>query len=464
MSKNHAVIIGGGISGLSVAYYLSKIAAENAFPLKLTLLEAKDSVGGAILTRENGSLVSEAGPDAFVLNKEMVDLCRDLGLQEELIDAGPCFRHFFIFKKKKLIPVPLSLSSFASFAFFGNPSLSFFAKCRMLCEPWVPPRKETSDESVGRFVKRRLGGAFLKEVAMPILRGVYMAEPATLSMQAMFSQWQESEKAYGSLAEALAANQGREIFHAKEYLTLKNGLQTLPKALAQRLNPSELRLSSPVEWCEYEQGWDIALSNEEVLHAECVCLAMPAPEAAKLIRNAAFDIAQDLGTIAHDSLATVNFLFKTEDVSSVKIDPGFIVPADLKSCPFSSLKWLGKIPGRTHVAVRAFLSEALLPWVFLEKDETLLQRVLKAAQDLLGIQAAPQFGFVERYPKAFPQYEIGHLERIQKVESDLQKRTGLYLTGNAYEGFGVTACVGRAKKTAARIFEHCRRLSEPPTL
>ncbi len=453
MNKSHVVIVGGGISGLGTAYFLSRLAQDKKIALRITLLEANTRLGGVIRTLDHGSFISEAGPDALEAGDEVLSLCRDLGIEEDLVKANPCFQKFFILKDRKILPAPRPVATALPSIFFQKSCLSFAAKCRMFQEPWIPARRSDTDESAGDFFRRRLGESFLKEYIAPLMRGIYMAEPERISARIFFPQLIENERRFGSLCKALWAGWGRrESLFSKRFVTFKKGIESLPRALVRELGSCTLRLSSPVDCCAYDHGWQVTLKNGEKLSADAVCFAMTSAEAARLVRDAMPDLYPMLSAIQHGSIAAVNFIFKAPDVWSPKIDFGFMIPAVMGEYPFCSLKWLGRTPDGEHVSLRAFLSETMLPGFYAEEDAVLTGRILETLRELWGIRAQPLFISVDRYSRALPQYETGHLERLRSIETRLQKYPGLYFGGNSYDGFGITECIRRARKTAQDIF------------
>ncbi len=449
MNKRHIVIVGGGLSGLSAAFSLSKKTTQKNLPLKITVLEASDRFGGVLRTRTHEGVRMEAGADAFCAGeKDAMDLCRELGLQEDLIEAAPCFRRFFFLKNKQCFSVPGFPGSFSeAFRFLKDPVLSFSSKCRMLGEPFVPRRKESGDECLASFIRRRLGQGFYREIAKPLVQGVYMMDPERLSLAAMFPRLQQAERDHGSLAGSFL----NKIFKKKEkgraeFLTLKKGLEELVRALVSRLVGCELRKSASVRQCAYHtgRGWEIVLEDGEVLSSDSLGLAMNACDASKLLSVAAPELSRELAGIRYDSIATVNLIYRSEDVPARALTLGFLVPRSGDGYPFSSLKGLGKSPDEKHLSVRAFISEAMLPEVFRVNDETLGRKVRDFLQETFGIHAIPGFMKVERYPHAFPQYETGHLERVARIEKECLRYPGLFLTGNGFRGFGITDCVRQA--------------------
>ncbi len=467
------VIVGGGVSGLSAAFFLSQRAAQEHLPLKITVLEASDRFGGVLGTLTHEDLRMEAGADAFYAGqKDTTDLCHQLGLQEDLIEAAPCFRHFFGVKNKKLFSAGDPPDSFFDGArFLGDSRLSFSVKCRMLWEPFITRRKEEGDESLASFIRRRLGQGFYQEVAKPWVQGVYMMDPERASLKALFPKFEQAERIHGSLAGSfLNKNFGKKEKGPAEFLTLKHGLEGLIRALVRELERSELRRSAPVRKCAYNTGWEITLEDGAVLGADSLCLAMNACDSAKLLSAAAPKLSRALSSIRYDSIATVNLIYNSEDVPVCEDrpsrpreragivgiqardqDPGFVVSMEGERYPFSSLKWLGRNADGKRLFLRAFLSETMIPEVFSEDDETLKQKILTFLNDLLGIQAKPLFIDVKRYPRALPQYETGHLERVARIEQMSSQYPGLFFAGNGFRGFGITDCIRQAKIAIASL-------------
>ena len=452
--SRHIVIIGGGISGLSTAYYLLQAANQGRSSLKITLLESRQRFGGVIQTLREGPCSIEAGADAIEgggsRGLDFLDLCRDLGLQDELVEAPPCFRRFFILRERKLIDVPDSIFSFSSFNpldFFRRVPLNFFEKCRIFAEPWIPPQRDAADESIGHFIRRRFGKGFYDEVVSPLIRGVYMADPEALSVNAMFPRLKLMEQRFGSLGKAMLFQERVKGKPSGSFFTFRSGLEILSQALVRELNNCEIRTSSKVLRCEREQDWKILLENGETLRADAVCLAMTASDSATLLRVSAPELSRGLSGIRCDSVAAVNLIFKAEHVPARVPDFGFVVPADHRQNIFSSLKWLGKTADSKHICVRAFISGKECD----RSDEVLEQKVLEVLRDSFALTALPSFISVMRYPEALPQYEAGHLERVAVLKKEINNHGGLFLTGNGFDGFGIGACICQARVAAQKM-------------
>jgi oxygen-dependent protoporphyrinogen oxidase len=446
--ERHAVIIGGGISGLSSAFFLSRRAAQEHFPLRITVLEASNRWGGVLRTLTHGDLRMEAGADAFYAGpNDALDLCCELGLQEDVIEASPCFRRFFGLKNKKFYPMPGLSGSFSDiFRFLYNPRWSFFTKCRVLGEPFIPRRKEDGDESLASFIRRRLGQGFYQEFAKPLAQGVFMMDPERLSLEALFPRLRQVEKAYGSLAGSLLNKTSwRKEKGPAEFLTLKHGFEGLVQALVRELGACELRRSAPVRQCAHNAAWEIFMEDGTVLCADILGLAMNACDSSKLLMTAAPELSRELSAVRYDSIAAVNLIYKTEDVPVKGLDFGFLVPMDGERYPFSSLKWLGKSSDGKCLLMRAFLSETMVPRVFCESDEALKQKIQTFMSDLFSVHAHPLFIDVQRYPGALPQYETGHFECVEQIEKKVLQYPGLFFAGNGFRGLGITDCIHQAR-------------------
>ena len=448
------VIVGGGLSGLSTAFFLSRRAAQEHLPLKVTVLEASDRFGGVLRTLTYGDLLMEAGADSFSASQnDAVDLCSEMGLQENLIEAAPCFRRFSGLKNKKLFPVTDTRGSFFAIArFLSDPRWNFFMKCRMLAEPFIPRRKEEGDESLANFIRRRLGECFYQEVVKPLAQGVYMMDPEQLSLTALFPRLQQAETTYGSLAGYfLNKIMKKKEKGSPEFLALKNGLEGLIQALLGAVKGCEMRRVTPVRHCAYNAGWEISLEDGEVLRADTLYLAMNACDSSKLLSRSVPELSRALSAIPYDSIAVVNLIYKSGDVPNRGLEPGFLVPMDGERCPFASLKWIGKTVDGKNLMLRAFLSQTMMPEVFSESDEALKQKIRIFLRDSLGVRAEPLLIDVKRYPNAFPQYQTGHLERVRRIEEIASQYPGLFLVGNGFRGFGITDCIRQARITASRV-------------
>lgn len=498
-ARKKVVIIGGGISGLATAYRLSELARQGSLPLEITLLEARPRLGGAIETTSRDGFLLEGGPDSFISEKPAaLELSRHLGIGGEVIGTNEKFRRSFIYKKEKLVRVPEGFYLIAPSqvgAFLRTPLLGWGTKLRMGCELFIPGRRG-GDESVANFVRRRFGEAVLREVAQPMIGGIYTADPEHLSLEATMPQFLEMERHYGSVIRGLfarkAARSGspftkggfRGIFgnlplplfskagkckdaltkHASGpryslFLSFREGMEQLTRTLVSRSPEVRFKMSSCVTALRHRDGWEAETEQGEALRAEAVCLAIPATHASRLLAHAAPELSRDLAAVPYESVATVNLAYRREDIPHSLGGFGFVVPAFTKrkivACSFSSVKFEGRAPEGTAL-LRAFVGGALHREVYAQDDPELVLTVTEELRHYLGIEARPLFTAVSRYPESMPQYQVGHLSRVAAIRSHLEGFPGLCLAGNAYHGIGVPDCVKSAEFAARAMAQYLK--------
>lgn len=450
------IVVGGGIAGLTAAYRLSKAPG-----LEVELLEASPRAGGAIATtREHGCLL-EHGPDCFLAIKPAgVALCSELGLEPRLIGTIAENRKSFVERKGKLHAVPegfylMAPSSMASLA--TSRIFSTKGKARMAMEPLIPRRKETTDESLADFVRRRLGKECLERMAQPMIAGITTADPEKLSMRAAMPQFPEMEEKHGSIIKALAARMigggtGASGPRYGMFATLDGGMQVLVDALAGVLGP-RLRTGVRVQSVAREgDRWAVATSAGP-LAADALVLALPSPAAASLLRPHDPRLAELLASLHCASVATVHLAFREADLP-LPAAMGFVVPAVENrftvAASFTSRKFPGRAPGGVSL-VRVFAGGATRPSDSTLPDDDIRRRVLADLRDLLKAAGEPLFSNVDRHEGAMPQYHVGHLDRVDEIEKRAAALPGLALCGASYRGVGVPDCIKNAEDAVAGL-------------
>ena len=473
-TRKRAVVIGGGITGLTACYRLTQQAQANNLPLDVTLLEASARLGGVIATHGQDGLLLEEGPDCFLTTKpEGVELCDELGLSTEIIGTTTEHRQSFIVRRGKLVPVPQGFYLMAPgslWPFVTTPAFSWPGKLRMALDLVLPRRAAQDDESLAAFVTRRLGREALERMAQPMLGGIYTADPYHLSMQATMPQFLDMERRHRSLILALrhrqrqAGAQQPGVSGARYglFASFRYGMQTLVDALADRLPAGTVRLQTPVRRVRPALShllggggrgrWIISPQACPDLEADAVCLALTAPQAARLLTDLDPELAAGLDGILYASSATVTLACDRADVAHPLNGMGFVVPAveqrNLIACTFSSVKFAGRAP-EGKVLLRAFVGGALHQEQARWPDAKLQDAVLHDLRQLLGLTGKPALCHVSRHANAMPQYHVGHLTRIERLEAAARRWPGLALAGNAYHGVGVPDCI-RSGDEAAR--------------
>ncbi len=470
-----AVVIGGGIAGLTAAYRLHTIAESCDKKLELTLLEASDRFGGVIKTEAHDGLVIERGPESLVTEKPWgLELCRELGLEDEIIPTTREHAGSFVAHGNRLHPLPEGFHLMAPSRFWPFATtrlLTIGGKLRMAADIVIPRRDSNGDESLGAFVRRRLGREALERVAQPMVGGIYSADPDRLSLRATMPRFLDMEHKYGSVIRGmLAARRARDSAASARgprydlFVSLTNGLEDIPRELARRLPKETLHTGCRVSIVHREANtWRIECGEHSYV-ADALCIATPSYVAATMLRTVTPELADELDAIEHSSSATVNLVYRREDVPAALSGFGFVVPAierrTVMACTFSSFKYRGRSP-EDKILLRAFVGGALAPENFSLDDQAMASAVQHDLSQLSGLSAAPIETVISRYPRSMPQYHVGHLDRMDRIDAQLSGLPGLSLAGNAYRGTGLPDCI-RSGNSAAHSMASLLGLS-PPT-
>jgi oxygen-dependent protoporphyrinogen oxidase len=439
-------------------------------PLELVLLEAKDRVGGAIWTNRVDGFTLEGGADSFITNKPWgVDLCRELGLGEKLIGTDPQHRRSFVVRQGRLAPVPegfVLLAPNRLGPILMTPILSWRGKLRMLMDLFLPRKDDDTDESLASFVKRRLGREVLERLVQPLVGGIYTADPNDLSLKATLPQFLAMERDYGSLIRA-ALHNAREARSAERsasgaryglFVTLEDGMDTLPRTLAAALPPGTVRSNTPVRRITRTDSmspWRIELLNGMPIEAKAVVMTVEAHAAARLLDAYDPDLALQLRAIPYASSVIANVAYRRDQVAHPLDGFGAVVPAienrSILAVSFLSVKFPRRAPSGT-VLMRVFVGGATQPELYDLDDSAIKQLVRDEMAALLGATGEPLLIEVGRHPRAMPQYTLGHGERVAAIRQRLAKHSCLVLAGNAFDGVGIPDCIRGARAAADTAF------------
>ena len=450
-------IIGGGISGLTAAFYLERLKRGGA-PLEYTLFEASPRLGGVIQTEHTSDFVIEAGPDSFLTAKPWAfELARDAGIADRLILSNDRKRKTYVLDRGELIPIPDGMQMMVPTAVWPVITSSLFSsktKARMMREYLSPPEPllPDKDESVASFVSRHFGEEVVAKLAAPMLAGIYGGDANTLSARAALPRLIAMEAEHRSLVRGTlrAISQQNNAEPKPLFTSFRNGMQQLVDAVVASIDPKSIRVGSPVESLRpTDAGWRlISVGNTELF--EKVILAAPAYIAAQLM---SFDtaLASQLGSIRYADSVTVSLVYLCEKLRRCTQLPqgfGFLVPRSegkqIIACTFVQNKFDSRA-GDDHFLVRAFLSSGLE-----RNDAQLIALVESELSSILGIHVPTEFARVYRWAQAMPQYEVGHLEKVAQIDKAVKAHSGLHLIGNAYRGLGIPDCIREGKAAAAR--------------
>ena len=327
----------------------------------------------------------------------------------------------------------------------------------MAADLLLPRTSTNGDESLASFVRRRLGVEALERMAQPMVGGIYTADPETLSLRATLPRFLEMEREHRSLILAMlrqgrAQKIGTSGARYSLFLSFDQGMQVLVDALARQIK-ADVRLNTRAVGLKHDgSAWTITTSNG-MINADAICIAVPAYIAATLLDKTHERLAQKLREIKYASTATINFGYRRSAITHPLNGFGFVVPfvekRSLIACTFSSVKFSGRAP-EEHVLLRAFAGGALQPDIFALDENEMRVRVEADLRELLGITEAPLFVEVAKWKDSMPQYQVGHLERVNEIEELTSKTPGLTLAGNAYRGAGIPDCI-RSGEVAAEL-------------
>jgi oxygen-dependent protoporphyrinogen oxidase len=510
----HIVVIGGGITGLAAAHQLLERSQASREQVLVSLLEAGPRVGGVIQSEQRDGFLLEHGPDSFLSEKpQALALARRLGLETHLIETNENHRRSFIVRRGRLLPVPEGFHLLAPgrlWPFVTSGIFSWSGKARMAMDLLLPRRNlngnadasgdATGDESLAHFVRRRLGQEALERMAQPMVGGIYTADPETLSLQATMPRFLQMEREHRSLIRALwkqnRITSGAGVEYGGEekaassrrtpnstsgaryslFLSFDRGMQFFTDKLAERISNFEIhasqetgssvgsiRVNTQVTSVELERmspasgeaaRWRVATNTNEILVADAVCLALPGPVSAQLVRNIDTELASELDDISYASSATINLAYNRADIPHALDGFGFVVPIiekrSLIACTFSSVKFAGRAP-EGCVLLRAFIGGVLQPEMLNLEEENIVARVLADLRDLLGIEQPPLFSELTRWDNSMPQYHVGHLQKVQRIQERVARLPHLTLAGNAYSGPGIPDCIRSGEAAAEEI-------------
>lgn len=456
INMNKVLVIGGGISGLTVSYWLHKTEID------VTLIEKENRPGGSIRTERDRGYLIECGPNSTLdIYKEVDDLCEGLGILGEKIYGERATRNRYVVRDGRLRPLPSG-----PLQFLATDLWSIRGKLRLICEPFVPKYSGTSDESIAKFVIRRTGQEFLDYAIDPFVTGVFAGDPARLSLKSCFPKMYSLEKEYGSLTKgALLSRRKREEPRRKVRLfSFREGIQTLPDAISDTLGDRFIKGSAVTSLKKVMDGFEVIVERDGekgIFRGNSIVVATPAWAAANIIHPLSEDIASSLNQIEYIPIVLIFTGFDRKYIKGNLDGFGFLIPSkESNKSGHKGYSILGSIwssaifPDRApdeKVAFTNILGGARKVDILEYSDKDLIDMTLQDLKSILRIEEKPDFVRVIRHMKAIPQYTLGHQERINSIEQWLQDIPGLYLAGNYINGISVGHCIAEATRLATRI-------------
>lgn len=474
MSKDRTIaVVGGGIAGLSAAYYASKWVREKDENFHIIVLDEKEYWGGKILTERIGDFVVEGGPDTFIVTKPWgMKLCRELGIADRLHGTNPERNSTFVLHGGELEPLPEGLTMMVPSKFMPmirTDLLSWPEKMRMGLDFFIPPGEENGDETLGNFVSRRLGRAAYENLIEPLMSGIYAGDGDQLSLQSTFPYLRELEQKHGGLIKgalavrrqrAKARRQSSRNGNSGIFRTPTTGLAEITEAVVEHLRDAGVRLISGAKVISLERGDDgyhLRLLGGREIHVQGLILATPAFVSGALLSGEDPDLGETLQDIPYVSTATVSLAYPKSDLATPLDGRGYVIPREegreALACTWTSSKFPHRAPDG-HALLRVFIGRAGQEKDITWTEEYLLAVAREEVSLTLGIDAAPMFSRVYIWERAMPQYNLGHQSRLARISKALENFPHLALAGNGYRGIGIPDCIHSGQQAAERVIEN----------
>ncbi len=511
-------VVGGGMAGLGAARVLETARAQDP-SVEWQLYEQDPRFGGKVHTVRRDGFVVEGGPDSAIIEKPWpITIAREVGIGDRFLDCNEAIRKSFVFTRGRLYELPEGIilmvpTRMVPFALSGL--ISWPGKVRMGMDLLLPRGGAASpgpagaagsalDESLGDFVRRRLGKEALARIAEPIVAGIHAGDPESMSVRATFPMFLDMELEYRSLIVAMlkrrkarqkapaahggagapgsgaagAFDQGssdpsgsRPAGPKSYFYSFRTGLQDLSDAVVSSLPADRLHAGTGVKTMTESGGgarpgsatYTLELSDGTRVVADAVVLATPAWASGDLLRRVAPLAANDLSSIEYVSTATASVAFRRDQVGHDLKGFGFVVPRaedrPVMATTWSSSKFDGFAPDG-HVLLRSFLGRAGREAAAQLDDDEMGKVVRAELREIMGISAEPEFIEIFRWPRGMPQYRVGHVDLVAHIEAAVARAPGIELAGGAYHGIGIGDCLREGAAAAERALEHVRGLPE----
>ena len=462
--KKKVVIVGGGITGLSAAFYMQKAAREQNLPVEVLLIEATNRLGGKIQTIRRDGFVIERGPDSFLIRKKSMDtLAEDLGIAGELVRNATGQAYILVNEKLQPIPggsimgIPTEVGPFLKSDLF-----SWSGKLRAAGDFVIPRSRIEGDQSLGHFFRRRFGGEIVENLIEPLLSGVYAGDIDQMSLQSTYPQFYQVEKKHRSLILGMKKTAPKQVpqkdSHGASkkgaFHSFRNGLASVVEAIEEQMEPGSIVKNVKIDRI-VKQGDQtvLQLNSGETVTADAVILTTGHMAASQLFES--HGLLQGLKEIHTTSVATVALAFPQEAIVQDKEGTGFLVSRSgdysITACTWVHRKWPTTTP-EGKVLLRAFVGRIGEEAIVDLPDDEIERIVLKDLSKIITINGKPDFTIVTRYKEDRPQYRVGHRERIRRAKTELKREFPMVkLAGASYEGVGLPDCIDQGKAATEEV-------------
>ncbi|WP_130859658.1 protoporphyrinogen oxidase [Gracilibacillus phocaeensis] len=456
-------IIGGGITGLTAAYYLEKQIKEARLDYRVELLEASQKLGGKIQTEHREGFTIERGPDSFLIRKQSAErLARDVGIGDKLVKNGTGKSYILVGDKLHSMPqgshmgIPTQVRPFLQSSLF-----SMTGKLRACMDFVLPKGEAAADQSLGKFFRRRLGDEAVENLIEPLLSGIYAGDIDDLSLMATFPNFYQLEQEYGSLMKGLrktlpapSSTPGKK---ESKFYSIQGGLETFVQAIEAQLSEGTVQTGSTVESIERQgEAYQLHMKKGPDKTSDIVLIATPYPVMKKVLKS--FDFADELTNIKATSVANVALAF---DHSAIKEDidgTGFVVSRNsnyrITACTWTHKKWPVNVAPEGKALLRCYVGRPGDEDIVDLSDEALEEIVLHDLNKIMNIEGQPLFSIVSRWNDAMPQYGINHKQMVEELEDHLAADLpGVFVAGSPYKGIGLPDCIDQGEAAVQDILD-----------
>ncbi|OCA84335.1 protoporphyrinogen oxidase [Bacillus sp. FJAT-27225] len=463
--NKRVIIMGGGIAGLTAAYYLQKMVRERNLPLEVLLIEASHRLGGKMQTVVRDGFVIERGPDSFLARKKsMSRLAAEVGMDDKLVSNSTGQSYVLVNEKLHPMPggsimgIPTQIAPFLTTGLFSVPG-----KMRAAADFILPKSPEGQDQSLGKFFKRRLGPEVVENLIEPLLSGIYAGDIYQLSLMSTFPQFYEVEQKHRSLIVGMKkttpapkplSSQPGTPSKGGAFLAFRTGFQSFADAIESKLDPKTVLKGHKIKSVVKEDGYyEVNLFNGEPLIADCIISAVPHHVAQSVF--SAFSFFEPLKSMPATSVATVALVFPESAIKESLNGTGFLVSRNadytITACTWTHKKWAHSAPPGKAL-LRCYVGRAGDDTVVDLSDDKITEIVLEDLKKSMNITEKPEFVIISRWKDSMPQYTVGHKQRLEMLKQSMAAELpGVYLAGASYEGVGLPDCIDQGEAAVKSV-------------
>ncbi|MDF2607828.1 MAG: hemG [Bacillales bacterium] len=465
-NQKRVVVIGGGITGLSAAYYLQKEAKEKGLPIETILIEASSRLGGKIQTITRDGFIIEKGPDSFLARKvSATKLIREVGLGDQIVHNSAGKSYVQVRGKLHRMPegsfmgIPTQVTPFILSGLFSP-----VGKVRAALDFVLPRSGIEGDQSLGHFFRRRFGNEVVENLIEPLLSGIYAGDIDKMSLLATFPMFDKIEREHRSLVLGLRTvtppkpktQTPKEGSKKGIFISVGTGLQSLVQAIEENLEPNTVKKSVKVEKIVKKgEQYELTLNNDEVIIADSVIISTQHQSVPHLLPN--IEEVQFFSEMPSTSVANVSMAFPLSAIEKDIDGTGFVVSRNsdytITACTWTHKKWEHSTP-EGYALLRCYVGKPGHEAIVEQTDEEIIKVCLDDLSKTMNITSKPEFTYVNRWKDAMPQYIVGHVDRMAKANNALaSKMPGIYLAGGSFNGIGVPDCIDQAVATVAKVID-----------